>query len=128
MTLRRGSTVLAVLFILAWPLSRKTLATSEPEGIPDVTDVLFFQYRLVIRDLLGRKCNFSPSCSHFGQEAIACHGPVLGTMMALERWTRCHSSAVDMDYYAESPSGHSLSDPVDVMEGNVIWDSLLLPF
>lgn len=128
MILRCGLTVPAVLILLTFSMSRDSAAEPEPEGIPNVADVLFFQYRLVIRDLLDRSCNFSPSCSHFGQEAISGHGPVFGTMMALERWTRCHSSARDMCYYVESISGRALSDPVDVTEGNVVWDSLLLPF
>ncbi len=31
---------------------------------------LFVQYREVFRDLLGRRCVYSPSCSHYGQEII----------------------------------------------------------
>lgn len=94
--------------------------------LPGGADALFFQYRLFIRDLLDRRCSFSPSCSHIGQQAIAAHGPLFGTMMAMERWMRCNSMARSQDYYVHS--GHGLSDPLKVDEGLVIWDSLLLPF
>ncbi|OPL18364.1 MAG: hypothetical protein AVO35_05835 [Candidatus Aegiribacteria sp. MLS_C] len=93
-----------------------------------VTDVLFGQYRMVLRDLLGRRCGFEPSCSVYGQEAIALHGPVLGVMVALERWTRCNSSALKADYYERTGDGLLRLDPLDTGRGDVKWDSLLLPF
>ncbi|MBN2587893.1 MAG: membrane protein insertion efficiency factor YidD [Candidatus Fermentibacteraceae bacterium] len=82
----------------------------------------------MVRDFLDRRCNFIPSCSHYGQMAISRFGPVLGTMIALERWTRCHSSARGLDYYTRDEEAQALRDPVDTGEGNVVWDSLLLPF
>jgi len=98
----------------------------DQDNLPGGADALFFQYRLFIRNLLDRRCSFSPSCSHIGQQAIARHGPVFGTMIALERWMRCNSLARSQDYYVHS--GHVLSDPLEIDEGLVIWDSLLLPF
>jgi putative component of membrane protein insertase Oxa1/YidC/SpoIIIJ protein YidD len=98
------------------------------ERMPGPGDALFFQYRLFMRDLLGRRCNFVPSCSHFGQLAMEEHGPLMGTMMALERWSRCHSSALGYGYYMHCAGDWRLSDPLEVDEGNLKWDSLLLPF
>jgi hypothetical protein len=106
---------------VSWPV----LAREEP-GIPGSVDALFFQYRLLVRDLLGRRCVFTPSCSHFGQQAVTGKGPVIGTMMALERWMRCHSRARLQDYY--ELTGTRLDDPLEVDEGLVTWDQLLLPF
>lgn len=103
-------------------------AENEPEHITNGADALFFQYRLLIRDMLNRRCIFTPSCSQYGQMAIAEKGPIFGVMLALERWTRCHSSASDYDYYVPHELGHSLCDSLSTDEGNVIWDSLLLPF
>ncbi|MBD3369985.1 membrane protein insertion efficiency factor YidD [Candidatus Fermentibacteria bacterium] len=96
--------------------------------MPGPTDALFYQYRLVVRELLGRKCSFIPSCSRYGQRAISRYGPVLGTMMALERWTRCHSSARRQDYYVPSGENSKLLDPIEDYGGFETWDSLLLPF
>lgn len=94
--------------------------------LPGPGNALFFQYRLFARDLLARNCNFVPSCSVFGEEALAEYGPLLGIMMALQRWTRCHSTARYQDYYVRS--GRHLYDPLHVYEGTARWDSFLLPF
>lgn len=98
------------------------------ESVPGVMDGVIFQYRLVVRDFLDMRCNFTPSCSHYAQTALSSHGPVIGTMISLERWTRCHSRAAGLDYYARCGTGYPLCDPLKIDEGNVIWDSLLLPF
>ena len=90
-------------------------------------DVLFLQYRGVFRDLLGRRCVYYPSCSHFCQEAIESRGPVIGIMMALERWTRCTSAAFSHGDY-RIIEGNILSDPVDPGEEAICWGQLLLPF
>ncbi|MBN1434592.1 membrane protein insertion efficiency factor YidD [Candidatus Fermentibacterales bacterium] len=101
-------------------------ATDPVPAVPGAADALLFEYRLLARDLLARRCNFYPSCSIYGQLAISEYGPVVGVIMALERWTRCHASAREQDYY--EPAGSRLSDPVHIMEGLEPWDCLLLPF
>ena len=90
-------------------------------------DVLFVQYRGVFRDLLGRRCVYSPSCSHYAQEAIGIRGPVVGVMMALERWTRCNSAAYSYGDYRMIDS-HELLDPVEPGKEVTCWGHLLLPF
>lgn len=90
-------------------------------------DVLFIQYRAVFRDLLGRKCVFSPSCSEYGQEAMQTHGFVVGMMMALERWTRCHPASLGYGDYPEAGM-YSVSDPVEEREESICWGQSLLPF
>lgn len=53
-------------------------------------------YRLLISPaktfLVGPsgQCRFSPSCSAYAQEAIARHGALTGTWLALKRVLRCH--------------------------------------
>ncbi len=53
-------------------------------------------YRLVLSPakmfLLGAnaQCRFSPSCSAYALEAVARHGAVAGTWLALKRVARCH--------------------------------------
>ncbi len=35
-------------------------------------------------------CRFTPSCSHYAAEAVARHGALAGTWLALKRLARCH--------------------------------------
>jgi putative component of membrane protein insertase Oxa1/YidC/SpoIIIJ protein YidD len=90
-------------------------------------DILFVQYRGVFRDLLGRRCVYSPSCSNYGQEAIGRRGPVFGVMMALERWTRCNSAAFNYGDYTITER-HELVDPVEPGKDVTCWGRFLLPF
>jgi putative membrane protein insertion efficiency factor len=47
-------------------------------------------YQLLISPLLGPRCRFHPSCSHYAAEAIRRHGPVRGGWLSLRRIARCH--------------------------------------
>ncbi len=47
-------------------------------------------YRYLLRPLLGSNCRFAPSCSEYASEAIAKHGALKGTWLALRRVLRCH--------------------------------------
>jgi uncharacterized protein len=47
-------------------------------------------YQLAISPLLPPMCRFRPSCSHYAVEALARHGPIRGTWLALRRIARCH--------------------------------------
>lgn len=47
-------------------------------------------YQLGISPLLGPRCRFYPSCSHYAQEAIDTHGLRRGGWLALRRLSRCH--------------------------------------
>ena len=47
-------------------------------------------YRLWLSPLLGPRCRFVPSCSAYGLEAIARHGPWRGGWLTLSRLGRCH--------------------------------------
>ncbi len=57
-------------------------------------------YQLTLSPLLGPRCRFHPSCSHYALEAIDRHGPARGGWLALRRIARCHPL---------NPGGH---DPV----------------
>jgi len=41
----------------------------------------------------GGGCRYLPSCSDYAATAIAVHGPLRGTMLALGRLLRCHPFA-----------------------------------
>lgn len=47
-------------------------------------------YQLVISPLLGPRCKYYPSCSHYGLEAVRRHGAVRGSVMAAWRILRCN--------------------------------------
>ncbi|MCK5115641.1 MAG: membrane protein insertion efficiency factor YidD [Candidatus Aegiribacteria sp.] len=89
--------------------------------------MLFIQYRGLFRDLLARRCVYYPSCSHYGQDAVQSQGPVLGLMIALERWTRCTSAALRYGDY-RTAEGNRLADPLNPGEEVICWGRFLLPF
>ena len=47
-------------------------------------------YQYLFRPMLGANCRFAPSCSDYAGEAIAKHGAVKGTWLAMRRVLRCH--------------------------------------
>jgi len=47
-------------------------------------------YQWVISPLLGPKCRFTPTCSHYATEALKKYGVFKGTWLAVKRIARCH--------------------------------------
>ena len=47
-------------------------------------------YQLFISPLLGPRCRFHPTCSHYTIEAVQTHGAIKGSWLALRRIVRCH--------------------------------------
>jgi putative membrane protein insertion efficiency factor len=47
-------------------------------------------YQYIISPLLGNRCRFYPSCSHYAVEALTLHGVVKGLYLALKRLLKCH--------------------------------------
>lgn len=46
-------------------------------------------YRRRISPLMGPHCRFAPSCSEYAIDAIATHGAVRGSWLAVRRLARC---------------------------------------
>jgi putative membrane protein insertion efficiency factor len=46
--------------------------------------------QLIGSPLLGPRCRFHPSCSHYMQEAVQAHGASRGLWLGLRRLARCH--------------------------------------
>jgi len=46
-------------------------------------------YRYAISPLLRPSCRHVPSCSQFALDALKIHGPVWGSLMAMNRILRC---------------------------------------
>lgn len=46
-------------------------------------------YRKTLSPFIGQQCRFEPTCSHYGEEAIAKHGALRGTILTIWRILRC---------------------------------------
>jgi len=62
--------------------------------------ILVRAYRKFLSPVLPDTCRFSPSCSHYTEQALMRHGALKGSVLALRRVARCHPLC---------PGGH---DPV----------------
>ena len=47
-------------------------------------------YKACLSPFLGNNCRFYPSCSSYAQDAIASHGVIKGSYLALRRLGKCH--------------------------------------
>lgn len=47
-------------------------------------------YQWFISPLIGPKCRFTPTCSHYTVEALKKHGLFKGAWLAIRRISRCH--------------------------------------
>jgi putative membrane protein insertion efficiency factor len=55
-----------------------------------VLKILIRGYQLVLSPMLGPRCRFYPSCSHYALEAIESHGALRGSWLSAKRICRCH--------------------------------------
>ena len=46
-------------------------------------------YQWVISPIIGPKCRYQPTCSHYAVEALKKHGPFKGFWLAIRRIARC---------------------------------------
>jgi putative membrane protein insertion efficiency factor len=51
--------------------------------------LLIRAYQLLLSPFLGNHCRFTPSCSQYADKAIARHGALGGTWLAIKRIARC---------------------------------------
>jgi putative membrane protein insertion efficiency factor len=57
-------------------------------------------YQYIISPVMGPKCRFTPTCSHYASEALQKHGLIKGGWLTVKRVSRCR------------PGGGSGYDPV----------------
>lgn len=79
---------------------------------------LIWMYRTLVSPYYFHHCQFFPSCSEYGQEAVRTKGALRGLIMSFERIERCHSFAF-LDRYplVDDPQ----SDPFSMFVLN-FWD------
>ena len=77
---------------------------------PSASSYLLRFYQKYISDLRIGRCQFDPSCSQFGVEAIEEYGILEGSCLTADRLIRCNQHADE--FHAEVPDGR-LSDPPD---------------
>lgn len=47
-------------------------------------------YQKAVSPYLPSACRYTPTCSHYSQEAIQRHGVITGGWMGVKRLARCH--------------------------------------
>ncbi|WP_345951425.1 MULTISPECIES: membrane protein insertion efficiency factor YidD [unclassified Mucilaginibacter] len=47
-------------------------------------------YQIVLSPILGASCRYTPTCSHYGLQAIKKHGPFKGGWLTIKRIIRCN--------------------------------------
>jgi putative membrane protein insertion efficiency factor len=47
-------------------------------------------YQLLLSPLVGPTCRYLPTCSEYAAEAVATHGALRGSLLALRRLLSCH--------------------------------------
>lgn len=52
--------------------------------------ILLKGYQYLISPLLGNRCRFYPSCSHYALEALRQHNLIKGSYLIFRRLLRCH--------------------------------------
>lgn len=92
-------------------VSNRTSNTADNSAAQQLllSGILFFQRWLSPID--GPRCNFTPTCSNFGFQAVQSQGVLFGIVLTADRLMRCHYSVESDAGYLRLPRG-SLYDPV----------------
>jgi len=53
---------------------------------------VIYCYRVALRDRIGRRCIFQPTCSHYAEQSLKRYGAIRGTRQAVQRLGRCNAS------------------------------------
>lgn len=89
--------------------AKSDYVSSSPFQLVMLGSVRFFQ--AWISPIDGSRCNFSPTCSQYGYEAVHNYGSLLGIIMTADRLMRCSYLTETGPEYNRLPNG-TLHDPV----------------
>ncbi|MEO0106742.1 MAG: membrane protein insertion efficiency factor YidD [candidate division WOR-3 bacterium] len=94
----------------------------ETNPVKIIFDTGITLYQKFISPSQGDVCNFSPSCSNFGRQAINKYGIFWGSLMTADRLMRCHPGAFDhCDSYYSGIKDYKVYDPI---ENNYIFGKI----
>jgi putative component of membrane protein insertase Oxa1/YidC/SpoIIIJ protein YidD len=99
-----------------WIAAPEVQTPGESSVVGSVIDLTLAVYRFVLSEQQGDICVFSPSCSHYAEQAVDSCGVVLGGLLIADRLERCNWTAWNYSsryYPVVSRNGRMLlSDPV----------------
>ena len=72
------------------PDVRAAVNPARPSAAARLLMLLVTGYRRGVSSLLMPRCRFAPSCSAYALQALAEHGAVRGSWLAVRRIGRCH--------------------------------------
>lgn len=81
-----------------------------PNELQSILSGLFLTYKAFVSSQDQNKCNFAPSCSEYGLQAVKKFGIIKGGISTLDRMTRCNG--LNLKNYPIDPVTLRLSDPV----------------
>lgn len=68
-------------------------------------------YQLIISPVLGPRCRFYPSCSHYTLEALSLHGLFKGGFLSIKRIISCHpGNPGGIDPVPDSPLAKQIAE------------------
>ncbi|MDQ2993811.1 MAG: membrane protein insertion efficiency factor YidD [Pseudomonadota bacterium] len=68
----------------------QTVVAKNRTAVKTVLFGLIRGYQLLISPVLGQRCRFHPTCSHYATQAIMQHGTSKGLWLSLRRLMKCH--------------------------------------
>lgn len=71
------------------PTAHRSQVSDAPSAAKRLVVALIRGYQRYISPLLGPRCRFEPTCSHYAEQAIHRYGLSKGAWMALKRLLRC---------------------------------------
>ena len=111
---------------LVCPLSFTSPTTPEPRASMSYPiHALYWVYRNTASSTRGAACNFTPSCSHYSEQAIMRYGFFRGFVMTGDRLLRCNLCINPLQY----PRGLDFAQPgrviIDPVEDHDVWQEML---
>jgi uncharacterized protein len=72
------------------PGERTADGRAAPSAVTRLLMLIVTGYRRGVSPLLMPRCRFAPSCSEYALQALAVHGALRGSWLAVRRIVRCH--------------------------------------
>lgn len=114
--------VLGICWVLALPVPATAHdpnpAENEPGSESSLLPFPISFYQKIISPAVGNRCQMSPSCSAYSQEALQTHGFFLGWIMTCDRLMRCGRDETHLSPRIWTPEGRLT---LDSLSGNDSW-------